>query len=405
MAFTSRAIRQTGVFKTATPKEVGPGSYDFALSGKAEQVRGRAPFSSTAERQLTAGQPEHVTPGPGSYIEQSKPNASAQASSNTFVNRVKRFGPSAIEKEAVPGPGSYNRDVEWVKNGSGSRVGGQGGPATESSVVWFRNPSAPSIPTHAQSFGYEQGGDGRLVRQGAPPGGFSGAPNDAAGPGDYENTVSALTERTTSWAKSNVPRQFVKETKTPGPGHYAKPIDTMGEQPLEEEEPPVGLSSFTSKVSRGLADGQKTKKKNQSPGPGAYNPPSMFNSQQVPENLQVRRAAPLPALLRAAMSVAAAVVAHELSLAARSFSAARPVAGLRSSRRNTPRRATGERRGRARTRRSARLSSRVRDVASLRSVRRQLGRRRLIRCSRASVIQRPARRVPGSTRTRRPSRW
>ena len=47
MAFTSRAIRQTGVFKTATPKEVGPGSYDFALSGKAEQVRGRAPFSST----------------------------------------------------------------------------------------------------------------------------------------------------------------------------------------------------------------------------------------------------------------------------------------------------------------------------------------------------------------------
>ena len=57
---------------------------------------------------------------------------------------------------------------------------------------------------------------------------------------------------------------------------------------MEEEEPPVGLSSFTSKVSRGLADGQKTKKKNQSPGPGAYNPPSMFNSQQVPENLQVR---------------------------------------------------------------------------------------------------------------------
>ena len=287
MAFTSRAIRQTGVFKTATPQEVGPGSYDFALTGQTEQIRGRAPFSTTAERKLTAGQSDYVTPGPGSYIEQSRPNQSAAASSNTFVNRVQRFGPSAIEKEAVPGPGSYNRDVNWIKEGSGQRTNTGPGPAAESIVVWFRNPSAPSIPTHGQSFGYEQGGDGRLVRQSAPPGGFTGAPNDSAGPGDYENPVSALSSRTTSWAMSNVDRQFVKETKTPGPGHYAKPINTMGDTSLDDEdEAPQGLSSFTSKVSRGLADGNKTKKKNLTPGPGAYNPPSMFNSQQVPENLQ-----------------------------------------------------------------------------------------------------------------------
>eukprot|EP01043_Picozoa_sp_COSAG02_P011616 COSAG02_NODE_431_length_22447_cov_7.487202_2_plen_582_part_00 len=286
MAFTSRAIRQTGVFKTATPQEVGPGSYDFALSGTQEQIRGRAPFSTTAERKLTAGQSDYVTPGPGSYIEQSKPNQPAAASSNTFVNRVQRFGPSAVEKEAVPGPGSYNRDVNWIKDGSGQRTK-QPGPAAESSVVWFRNPSAPSIPTHAQSFGYEQGGDGRLVRQAPPPGGFTGAPNDAAGPGDYENPVSALSSRTTSWSKSKVDRNFVKETKTPGPGHYAKPINTMGDVMMEEEEdPPQGLSSFTSKVSRGLSEGNKTKKKNLTPGPGAYNAPTMFGSQQVPENLQ-----------------------------------------------------------------------------------------------------------------------
>ena len=55
MAFTSRAIRQTGVFKTATPQEVGPGSYEFHLAGTQEQIRGRAPFSTTAERKLTSG--------------------------------------------------------------------------------------------------------------------------------------------------------------------------------------------------------------------------------------------------------------------------------------------------------------------------------------------------------------
>ena len=40
MAFTSRAARQTGVFKTATPKEVGPGSYDgfSGITGRQEQI-------------------------------------------------------------------------------------------------------------------------------------------------------------------------------------------------------------------------------------------------------------------------------------------------------------------------------------------------------------------------------
>jgi hypothetical protein len=50
--------------------------------------RRRAPFSSTAERTLSAGQPDWVTPGPGSYIEQSSQRQRSGASSNNFVNKV-----------------------------------------------------------------------------------------------------------------------------------------------------------------------------------------------------------------------------------------------------------------------------------------------------------------------------
>lgn len=233
---------------------------------------------------MSSGQPDWVTPGPGSYIEQSKQRGKSTASCNAFVNKVERFGPTLIEKENTPGPGMYRQEEQWIKNGSGARAQPQSGPAGDSSVVWFRNPSAPSVPTKAQSYGYEQGGDGRLVRQEQPSGGYSGYANDAAGPGDYNNHITALTNRTTSWSKSNSARAWVKESKTPGPGHYARP--TGAADPAIEEEPQPGLSSFASKTTRGLQKGSKLKKKDLTPGPGAYAAPSMFDKTAVPENLQ-----------------------------------------------------------------------------------------------------------------------
>jgi hypothetical protein len=177
----------------------------------------------------------------------------------------------------------YRQEEAWIKNGSGARARPQGSAAgADASVVWFRNPSAPSIPTHTQSFGYEQGKDGRLVRQSAPAGGYSGAANDSAGPGDYDNPISAMSKRTTSWSKSQSARDFVRASKTPGPGHYTAPQQAPAD---EFDEPVPGLSSFTSKTTRGLGGSSKSggaKKKNLTPGPGAYNARSMFESAQVP---------------------------------------------------------------------------------------------------------------------------
>lgn len=297
MAFTSRAKRQTGLNNGSTPNNVGPASYYPSMAGTQEQIRGRAPFSSTAERQLSAGQPQWVTPGPGSYIEQSRDQRKAAASSNVFVNKVERF---SEKTEETPGPGAYTAPERWIKQGSGARP--TAADEGNSNVVWFRNPSAPSIPTHGQSFGYEQGNDGRLVRQLAPPGGYTGGASDSVGPGDYNPPAKGLGDKGTTWHKSRVKREFVKESNTPGPGHYSKPITGLQGESMGDidEMKEMGTSQFVSKVSRGLG-GTKKKDKNATPGPGAYVAKSSFQVREVPENLQVRAPppAPIPRPLRA----------------------------------------------------------------------------------------------------------
>jgi hypothetical protein len=42
----------------------------------------------------------------------------------------------------------------------------------------YRAPTAPSIPTHAQSYGYEETRSGELIRQKPPHEGFSGSGAD-----------------------------------------------------------------------------------------------------------------------------------------------------------------------------------------------------------------------------------
>jgi hypothetical protein len=76
----------------------------------------------------------------------------------------------------------------------------------------------------------------------------------------------------------------VQKSKTPGPGHYSKPItiETNDIDGVKE----VGTSNFASKVSRGLVETKKGNIKNATPGPGAYTTKSSFQAKEVPENLQ-----------------------------------------------------------------------------------------------------------------------
>jgi hypothetical protein len=401
MAFTSRAKRQTGLTQNSTPNNVGPSSYYPEVAGTGDQIRGRAPFSSTAERQMTSGQPQWVTPGPGSYIEQSRETRKAAASSNVFVNKVKRFDKQDMMAD-TPGPGTYTAPEKWIKEGSGAKPGGP--DSQNSNVVWFRNPSAPSIPTHGQSFGYEQGNDGRLIRQLAPPGGYTGSASDSVGPGDYNSAQTALSDKGTTWSNSRTRRDFVQESKTPGPGHYSKPItgeSTDNDIDLEGVKQ-VGTSNFASKVSRGLGQTNKKAIKNATPGPGAYATKSSFQAQEVPENLQF-----FGSTSRRSFEVEPSQVRHASQPSPlRHPPPPFPRACLLSDtgpRRSTAPTSPGRPRAPAPTKSGA-PASRKGKGAGASSPRRRRPRRRSTACSRASAARAPMGRARGST-TRTASRW
>ena len=57
-------------------------------------------------------------------------------------------------------------------------------------VVWFRAPSAPSIPKQDQAFGYEEGPLGQLVKQKPPLLIHKGEREDRVGPGNYDPSIA-----------------------------------------------------------------------------------------------------------------------------------------------------------------------------------------------------------------------
>ena len=61
----------------------------------------------------------------------------------------------------------------------------QQAPPPPPAVSWERVPTAPSIPGHHQSFGYEEGPDGELVQQMRVDEGYDGTKLSMPGPSDY----------------------------------------------------------------------------------------------------------------------------------------------------------------------------------------------------------------------------
>merc|ERR1719253_1371416 len=89
----------------------------------------------------------------------------------------------------------------------------------------LRSSSAPSIPQSHQSYGYEEAGGGRLVRQGPKdPSLFcTGRPDDSAGPGQYSPAAEHIKPRQTHGAFMRAVARPSPDTTggyTPGPGHY-----------------------------------------------------------------------------------------------------------------------------------------------------------------------------------------
>ena len=123
-----------------------------------------APFSSTADRSAGgATAAAFSTPGPGTYDVTGKrywggPRFNTASSDVGFLSKAARA--SAVETEALlkPGPGQYTLPSEFDVRRSmrgRSAPGGRGGSSSpQKNVLWFRAPTAPSIPKQDEAFGY-----------------------------------------------------------------------------------------------------------------------------------------------------------------------------------------------------------------------------------------------------------
>lgn len=164
-------------------------------------------------------------------------------------------------------------------------------------IKWTRLPTAPSIPTLSQSFGYEQGPYGKLVRHEPATTGHTGRGADTLGPGEYDplrGLKSIHKPRATDFSKGKVTRIFEQEVKAkeavPGPGQYEQDAST-GPAAVGGASPARASAVFKSSITREAAAGGGLSSNNKTPvpGPGAYyssNQASGFAKESKPENLQ-----------------------------------------------------------------------------------------------------------------------
>jgi len=133
----------------------------------------------------------------------------------------------------------------------------------------LRSSSAPSIPQSHQSYGYEEVGGGRLIRQGPkdPSLFHTGRPDDAAGPGQYDVNADPILPRQRSGAFLRGPARQALDLQggmTPGPGHYVAKSSVE----IKSNSFNVG-SSFASQTERGPSK-REMKREAEGPGPCSY---------------------------------------------------------------------------------------------------------------------------------------
>lgn len=260
MAWVSKGDRwSAGVSKTNQPSEnVGPGTYIQHSSHEVEATY--APFGSTKPKASASKDCAHaefsskgVSPPPGAYDPKlPKDYDSGLPKKHVPFNCGAGRDEGPGSRETRPGPGTYHS----IKVEPSMSCRTMGAPQGISQSV-FRSSSAPSIPREHQCYGYEEGGDGRLLRQGPKSIILTGRAEQSAGPGQYDEKRSHVAPRVLGGKMATGPaREPDRFGDAPGPGHY------IAKNPVEK---PV-YSSFASQSIRGM----NLKGKEREPGPGQY---------------------------------------------------------------------------------------------------------------------------------------
>mmetsp|Transcript_36326 Transcript_36326/g.43931 ORF Transcript_36326/g.43931 Transcript_36326/m.43931 type:complete len:568 (+) Transcript_36326:276-1979(+) len=280
MAFVSRSYRHTEEDRIPTTgPNVAPGAYKGQDEYRIDHSY--APFSSTCERVTHEGiNSSTYTPGPGTY-QQSVQSARRPRPSNVFTNKLARFHQDKSTPTESPGPGTYGERNAWIKN-THHYVLEQ--PVRR--VTFQRMPTAPSVPTKAQSYGYEEGEGGELVMQKPPGAGHKGTRDDNVGPAKYSPNYQAVKpNRETDFAKSRSQREIFDLPTNPGPGHYTKRTERAtllgNTYPGYENNTGGPSSNFASRVP--LKHQVELSEHEETPGPGTYGNKSQFKGSPVPQ--------------------------------------------------------------------------------------------------------------------------
>lgn len=247
--------------KTATEMSIGPGTYVGHQTYK--NTSSYVPFHSTTTREddgpiiSEAPPPGHYDPkypGSGNY------DGGLPKKYVPFKSTEQRFSSDQVSsKKQTPGPGQYTLkgSVKAVEKGEHRTMGvaNSGGKAS------LRALSAPSIPARTQSYGYEEGKGGKLVRNKGPKQTFAGEHLDCVGPAEYYVDVGFTKKRVTGGHIPTTPRESRKfaNSNFPGPGHYLEKRVSRSKRPG---------ASFVSKVARIQ---EANDDKDILPGPGQYN--------------------------------------------------------------------------------------------------------------------------------------
>lgn len=270
MAFVSRSERK---LQTVNSSSVGPGAY--IIKSEYNPGTSYAPFSSTSQRDISKIFAKNYTPGPGTYNYPDTQTSVAKTDylgqpkfSPAFLSNRQRFEPARLEDN--PGPGNYTIRDPWVKR--------KKDPVENSGIGWARIPTAPSIPTTFQSFGYEQAGTGELIMQKNQQIVYSGVKTDSVGPGQY-NLPENRNSNGPKWHKSNSSRELYNSGTTGpalGPGCYSNSRPTIAPMYKFKQN-----AVFSSKSKANL-------KTEDFPGPGSYSIDKIsgFKSKKLPSSLQ-----------------------------------------------------------------------------------------------------------------------
>lgn len=271
MAWTTKSDRfgvaqQKSAGQTAAA-HIGPGHYKIDFKYGAEH--GYAPFGSTDPRDTATSGALMCGAAPGSYNPKLPEKFDPGLPRKTVpfgvgATRIDMRGKA--KTDFGPGPGDYKIDKDRDLKIEASRTMG----AMPTGKAMLRSSSAPSIPQNHQSYGYEEIGGGRLVRQGPkdPSLFHSGRPHDSAGPGQYEPSHDAIHPRHCSGSFLKGPARSPMDmtgAETPGPGHYQGKSSSLE----INSNSYAGGSSFISGTVRGKGK-REEKRAAEGPGPGQY---------------------------------------------------------------------------------------------------------------------------------------